>query len=502
MDTGKTFFINDMKRLFGIILLFSGVAGLIPTVANVVNDLVDLNIDYELVLNSDTIKNNPLIKVDSFSLKIIPPSSGVQFYKDGIVFLSHSKTEGKMLPSHISFGNNEAYYAILNDSVLGNRTVFSPAASFTFPCEAITFNSDYTIMYFTKREGNRDTEKIYQAIYKVDKKGKGEWISDSQPLNICTDGSTYTNPSLSASGDIMIFASDRKGSVGGLDLYVTRKEGLNWSSPENLGNLINTNTNELSPFLDSENNLFFSSDGHQGFGGYDIFVSKYNGKGWDQPANLTQNINSPNDELAFTLNRIDGKSAFFTTRQKSGKLILQLFRVTFRNQYALKEFTKLTNAFTQLALWNKPSGEKTDTISTVPLQITPSKTEPIAEAVKKESVTGKVSQGKTLPEVKKEVKKVEAKETVTPVKPPVVVYRVQFVANSKPKGSYEITINGKIYKTYEYLYSGFYRTCVGEFTTLILAKNLQNTMRKEGHSQAFVVAFKNNERSLDPALFK
>jgi len=56
--------------------------------------------------------------------------------------------------------------------------------------------------------------------------------------------------------------------------------------------------------------------------------------------------------------------------------------------------------------------------------------------------------------------------------------------------------------TYEYLYNGGYRTCVGEYSTLTPAKELQNLCRKSGYPQAFVVAFKNNIRTTDPALFK
>ena len=83
-----------------------------------------------------------------------------------------------------------------------------------------------------------------------------------------------------------------------------------------------------------------------------------------------------------------------------------------------------------------------------------------------------------------------------------VIYRVQFLASSKPKGSYEITVGGSTFKTYEYLYNGAYRSCAGEFSTLAPAVSLQNLLKREGYPDAFVVAFKNNVRQTDPALFK
>jgi outer membrane biosynthesis protein TonB len=134
---------------------------------------------------------------------------------------------------------------------------------------------------------------------------------------------------------------------------------------------------------------------------------------------------------------------------------------------------------------------------------------------------------KTKTEVKTETKKVEPEKVVIPKTEPVkavipkteekkvvpvketetakkdeVVYRVQILSEPKAKGSYDLKVNNITYKTYEYFYVGSYRTCIGEFSTLAPARDLQNTARKAGFSQAFVVAFKNNVRSTDPELFK
>lgn len=83
-----------------------------------------------------------------------------------------------------------------------------------------------------------------------------------------------------------------------------------------------------------------------------------------------------------------------------------------------------------------------------------------------------------------------------------VVYRVQFASNTVKKGSYSVAVGGKNYNTWEYQYSGAYRSTVGEFKTLAEATAFQKIVRQSGYPQAFVVAFKNNVRSTDPALFK
>lgn len=440
-----------MKRLLGI-FLFSAAVNMATT--GTVTGIV--------VQNSDTLDRNKLIKVDKFGLEILPPSSGVQFYRDGIVFLFQTKSEAKMLESHTSFGATEAYYGVQNDTSVSNHILFSPSFSWTVPCEAMTFNSDYSIMYYTKRPSNKEPEKIFQARYQLAKNGKHEWISDTKPLSFCTEKSIYSHPALSADGEKIVFISNKSESIGGLDLFISYKEASGWSSPINLGNLINTRGNELSPYLDQDNNLFFSSDGIEGFGGYDIYICRYNGRGWEKPANLTKMINTKDDELAFTLNRLDGKSAFFTTRYKTGNRPPQLFKVAFRDQYALKELTNLSNAFKYIAQAGLT---------------------PAAEEIP--------AKPQTLSEIKQETKLPPEKAAGTSNE---TIYRVQFISNSKPKGSYNITIGGKTYKTFEYLSNGLYKSCVGEYTSPAQANNLQAIMKKEGYPDAFVAAFENNER--------
>jgi hypothetical protein len=83
-----------------------------------------------------------------------------------------------------------------------------------------------------------------------------------------------------------------------------------------------------------------------------------------------------------------------------------------------------------------------------------------------------------------------------------IIYRVQILTNIKPVGSYNITVAGHSYKTFEYLYKGGYRTAIGKFSTLKEATKFQNLCRQSGYNQSFVVAFKDNVRTTDPALFK
>lgn len=267
----------------------------------------------------DTANFVRFIKVDTFRLSVIPPSSGIQFYKNNLVFLSRSKNERKMTPDQISFGAVEAYYASVEDSVTGRHFLFSPVSSFSYPCEAMTFSRDYNTVYFTKIPKRGDKAKIFSGKLIPNSTNPTELVSDSEPLDFCRDNFNYSHPALSADENLMIYASDRNGPLFGMDLFFSRRVGDNWSEPQSLGDSINTPGNEFYPFLDSDNNLFFSSDRLPGYGGFDIFTCKFNGTGWDKPVNLPGTINSGQDEIAFTINNTDGKSAFFTRRQRWGK---------------------------------------------------------------------------------------------------------------------------------------------------------------------------------------
>jgi len=106
----------------------------------------------------------------------------------------------------------------------------------------------------------------------------------------------------SKDGENLYFTSNRKGSFGGLDIYVsTRTSDGKWGEPKNLGSRVNTRYNEETPFItDDGNRLYFSSYGHYNMGGYDIFYSTRNKNGtWGEPVNLGYPINSTDDDLFF-----------------------------------------------------------------------------------------------------------------------------------------------------------------------------------------------------------
>jgi len=488
----------------------------------------------EIDFSSDTTG----IKIKPFNLDIVAPSSGVQFYRNGIIFLSYSKGDEKIPDKHLSFGSLKTFMAVVMDTVPGSYMPFLPSSSKLFPTEATTFTEDFNTMYLSLIPDKGSREKIYKATLK-----SNNWVIEEEPLNFCDGNFIYSHPSLSTDGKLMIFSSDMSGSLGGLDLYSTKLEEGKWSAPENLGKHLNSMGNELFASLDNKNNLYFSSDGLPGEGGYDIFVSPYNGTGWDKPVNLSETINSKDDELAFTVSRTDKQTAFYTSRAKSGKGRIQLFQVKANSSHATNSDSELSTQILAMAgiktldysekqVGSQPAAmpapekveqkavaaeNKTITKPVVPERSAAAKKETAAPAQKSSVVTAAAtpaqkSSGSTetaAPPQKPSVATADAAAAQKPAsttksedKKDIVVYRVQILANTKPVGSKPITVAGKTYKSFEYLYQGGYRTTIGEFSTMSEAAKLQSVCRQNGYNQAFVVAFRNNIRSTDPALFK
>lgn len=429
-----------------------------------------------------------LIKVTRYNVDIISPSSGIQFYRDGIIFLSTTKSEARMLESHTSFGRIDTYYAVPLDTTPAVPVLFSPTLTWQVPTEAMTFNSDYTVMYYTRKPSNREPEKIYQARYELSKNKKHEWISDTRPLSFCSDRSLYSHPALSADGEKMIFSSNRSESLGGLDLYISHREGNEWSAPINLGNLINTKGNELTPFLDQDNNLYFSSDGIPGSGGYDIFFCRYNGGKWEKPSNISELINTPDDDLAFKLSRTDGRSAFFTTRYKDSGKEPQLFRITLDNRTAIGKADNLPEAF-NLIMQPVITGEK----EIVHVAVKQEKPEPqLKETVPATGLTDKKNTETARETVPAQVPDPVINKAASD--PDQVIFRVQFQSASTKRETRSITVGGRSYDIFEYFSNGTYKYCAGEFPSPAAASGLQAQLRREGYGDAFVAAFRNNER--------
>ncbi|WP_066829452.1 OmpA family protein [Rufibacter ruber] len=144
----------------------------------------------------------------------------------------------------------------------------------------------------------------------------------SKPQNMGRNVNTSawdSQPSLSADGRTLYFASNRKGGFGAEDIWVTQQqEDGSWSIPVNVGKSINTPGREASPFLHaSGNTLYFATDGLQGMGGLDLFMVNREGSGWGTPSNLGYPLNTHRDESSIFISP-DNTTGYYSGQTTGG----------------------------------------------------------------------------------------------------------------------------------------------------------------------------------------
>ncbi len=148
-----------------------------------------------------------------------------------------------------------------------------------------------------------------------------EW---SKPKNLgATINSRYweSQPSLSPDGRTLYFVSDRRGGIGNRDIYVSylKKDGT-WSPALNLGKPVNTEDDEVSPFIHANGTtLYFSSDGHPGFGSFDLFSSETKDLKWSDPKNLGYPINTYEEQVSLFVTS-DGKKGYYANENLTNRI--------------------------------------------------------------------------------------------------------------------------------------------------------------------------------------
>ncbi len=183
----------------------------------------------------------------------------------------------------------------------------------------ITFDSRFSTAYITKcnyfNNGKGKTCQIYLST------ATGSEWSVPEPLPFSNNDSfTCGHPALSPDNQILYFVSDMPGGYGGKDIWFATysKRGRTWGDPVNAGPVINTEGDELYPYVHEDGSLYFSSNGHVGLGGVDIFVAKGSGNEWSEPINMKSPINSGGDDFSLILSK-DKESGYFSSNREGGK---------------------------------------------------------------------------------------------------------------------------------------------------------------------------------------
>jgi peptidoglycan-associated lipoprotein len=179
---------------------------------------------------------------------------------------------------------------------------------------------DYSRMYFTRCEVSKNKTMGCQIM--LSERNGDEW-KKAESLNLASDSIVIAHPALTPDENTLYFVSDMKGSIknssgkNSKDLWMVTRSSKsdNWSQPVNLGEPINTPGDELFPYVHSDGTLYFSSDGHGGMGGLDIFKAKQApGGNWDIE-NMKYPINSSADDFGICFEN-DREAGFFSSSRK------------------------------------------------------------------------------------------------------------------------------------------------------------------------------------------
>jgi len=158
-------------------------------------------------------------------------------------------------------------------------------------------------------------------VYISNKQNSGVWTRPEPIGGGINTANKETSVSISPDGKVIFFASDRAGTMGGLDIYYSIKDRRgDWTDIRNIGPPINTTANDDFPFIDFDGKtLYFSSEGHEGMGGYDIYKTVYDSaeKQWIKPVNIGYPINTPDNDISF-ITTLDGKKGYFSSVKEDG----------------------------------------------------------------------------------------------------------------------------------------------------------------------------------------
>lgn len=284
-------------------------------------------VDYSSVntdFNQEKSKNSGRFKIQLATFNSSNSDFGPSYYGNQIVFASARDTGSVFKRNHT--WTNQPFtdlYKVNPDSATSKPLSFSKSINSKFNESSAVFTKDGSTMYFTRnnfennKRGTNQKQTTLLKIYKAIKNGTDWKVVGALPF--CSSNYNVAHPALSPDEKTLYFASDMPGGFGESDLYkVPILSDGSFGEPENLGASINTFGRETFPFVSQNNELFFASYGHGGFGGLDVFISNFDGNsGFLQPQNVGEPVNSRMDDFGFIINSAS-KKGYFSSNRSNG----------------------------------------------------------------------------------------------------------------------------------------------------------------------------------------
>ena len=265
-------------------------------------------------------KPNPNVFIANLKMNTANNDFGPSYFENKVIFTSDR--DNSFAVSRQWNWDHQPFLQLYKSSIIENGQLdsikeFSNKTESKYHDGPASFTKDGSFMVFTRNnlEEHAANGAINLVLMYAKRKGNG-WES---PKEFAFNSSEYStgHGSLSANGKVLYFVSDRPGGYGGTDIYKTfmLSDG-SWSKPINLGRKVNTEGNEMFPFIHENGEfLFFSSNGLMGLGGQDIFVANVKKRKVTDVINLGSPVNSSRDDFALILDKTQKKGYFSSTRQ-------------------------------------------------------------------------------------------------------------------------------------------------------------------------------------------
>ncbi|WP_075591241.1 tetratricopeptide repeat protein [Labilibacter marinus] len=240
-------------------------------------------------------------------------------YNDKLIFTSDRKNISAIKRNDIRDGSGfYKIYKIGVNSVLNTDEVklFENKLTTKYNDGPISFSKDFTIAFITRNVEASKDEKSYLNVF-ISYKRSDEWKPETTPVPLRQGNYSIMHGCLAQKDTRFYFASDMPGGFGGLDIYVSTYKNGFLSQPKNLGPAVNSEANEMFPFIDELGRLFYSSDKIGGLGGMDVFFSLPSKEGFIQSFNMGYPINTSYDDFSLIYDKV-GQSGYFSSNRPGG----------------------------------------------------------------------------------------------------------------------------------------------------------------------------------------